>query len=88
MNQKKNSEEKICNDFVAGGNYDICYGFCFAAQGPDGSGWWTSPSVQNVSTGNATIVFTAYHNTDSTNTSTYSGSAVLAPNSSVIYHLV
>lgn len=57
-----------------------------AAQGPDGSGWWTSPSVQNVSTGNATIVFTAYHNTDSTNTSTYSGSAVLAPNSSVIYH--
>ncbi len=57
-----------------------------AAQGPDGSGWWTSPSIQNVSTGNATIIFTAYHDTGNASSSTYSGSVVVAPNASVIYH--
>ena len=56
------------------------------AQGPDGSGWWTSPSVQNVSAGNATMSFTAYHGTDNASNNTFTGLAVLAPNTSLIYH--
>ena len=58
-----------------------------SAQSIDGSGWWTSFTMQNASTsGNATLVATAYHETDNPSTDTFSGSAVLGPSNSSTFH--
>ncbi|HIP72900.1 MAG TPA: hypothetical protein EYH05_16090 [Anaerolineae bacterium] len=57
-----------------------------SAQGPDGSGWWTSPNVQNASSSNASVVVSAYWNTDSSSTDSFIGSVTLGPNASFIFH--
>lgn len=57
-----------------------------AQGGPDGSGWWTSPSVQNASDSNATVGVAAYWDTDNASTDSFNGSVLLGPNASFIFH--
>lgn len=56
-----------------------------SAQGPDGSGWWNNITIQNTTSGDATVVTTAYHATGGS-ASTYSNSVTLPGNASAIFH--
>ncbi len=56
-----------------------------SAQGPDGSGWWTGFTIQNVSGTEITADTTAYHLTGG-NAGTYSNSTVVPDGFSVTFH--
>jgi hypothetical protein len=56
-----------------------------SAQGPDGSGWWTGFTIQNVSGTEITADTTAYHLTGGS-ASTYSNSTAVPDGFSVTFH--
>lgn len=56
-----------------------------SAQGPDGSGWWASFTIQNATANDVNVVSTAYHATGGAGT-TYSNSVTLPGDYSVIFH--
>lgn len=55
------------------------------AQGPDGSGWWATFTIQNATNENANVVVTAYHEQGGAGT-TYSSNFTLPGDYSVIYN--
>jgi hypothetical protein len=55
------------------------------AQGPDGSGWWATFTIQNATSENANVVVTAYHEQGGAGT-TYSSNFSLPGDYSVIYN--
>jgi hypothetical protein len=59
-----------------------------SAQGLSGSGWWVGFTVQNPTSGNGTMVATAYHGTDDpqTDTVTFADSVVVPGDGAVTFH--
>jgi hypothetical protein len=56
------------------------------AQGPPGTGWWTSFAIQNVGGAAGTLTVTAYQGSDGTAGSTYSTSETISDGGALGYH--